>query len=128
MSISKEVCLLDNISKSVLPVEYGRYVVDNENEFRVIELLEGFTEITGYTMEDVRREDLKLTSFVPDEDREAYKEYLKLIFEGKAGTFLQHRFVRKDGFVMQVLCFGEIFTDEKGVSCSKITICNVALK
>ena len=113
-------------NKAVMSVEYGRYIINNDDEFRVIELLEGFTDITGYTIEDIRHDDMKLTSFLPESDRSAYIKHLELIFSGKAGSFLQHRFVKKDGSVMQVLCFGESFINENGVSCSKITICNVS--
>lgn len=111
---------------AVMPVEYGRYIISNDDDLRVVQLLEGFTDMTGYTMEDITRDNLKLTSFLPEADRESYIKQLELIFSGKAGSFLQHRFVRRDGTVLQVLCFGESFTDENGVSCSKITICNVS--
>ncbi len=112
--------------KAVLEVEYGRYIISNDDDGRVIELLEGFTQLTGYTMEDIKKKDIKLSDFLPEEDREEYIKQLELIFSGQGGSFLQHRFVRCDGSVMQVLCFGEIFTNDAGVSCSKITICNVS--
>ena len=112
--------------KAVMPVEYGRYVINNDDGLRVIKLLEGFSEISGYTMEDVKRDDLRLTSFLPESDRELYVKQLEQIFSGNAGSFLQHRFVKKDGTVMQVMCFGDTYIDEQGTSCSKITICNVS--
>ncbi len=114
------------MKRAVLPVEYGRYIINNDDGNRVTELGEGFTDISGYTMEDIRERDMTLADFLPAEDRQEYLERLKLVFEGKAGAFLQHRFVRRDGSVMQVLCFGDRYVDDSGTSLSKITICNVS--
>ena len=117
---------MDINKPAIQPVEYGRYIINNDDESRVIEVLEGFTEISGYTMEDIKARNLTLFDFLPETDRQAYIDHIQKIFRGEAGSFLQHRFVKKDGSVIMVLCFGDIFTDSQGRSCSKITICNVS--
>lgn len=116
---------MDKRFSGVAPIEFGRYVVDLTEGGKVIEINEGFTKVTGYTLEDLKAKNVVFTDFVPETDREEYMQYLYKIGEGTIGPFLQHRFVKKDGEIILVFCFGDDFTGEDGRPYSRITICNI---
>ena len=93
-------------NQAVSVVVYGSYVIDLNNNGIIVDTLKGFTELTGYSKEDVVGK-LSLFDFLPAEDREEYIGYVVQITEGKIGTYLEHRFVLKSGEVINVLCFGD---------------------
>lgn len=112
-------------SSNVSGVEYGRYHINAEKGGKVIKMTDRFKKLTGYSEEDIAA-GITFTDFLPEEDREEYIEMIKLIREGKHGAYLKHRFVRKDGSIIMVLCFGDDYTDpETGELRSVITICDV---
>lgn len=111
-------------NQAVSVVVYGSYVIDLNNNGIIVDTLEGFTELTGYSKEDVVGK-LSLFDFLPAEDREEYIGYVVQITEGKIGTYLEHRFVLKSGEVINVLCFGDDYYPGDGNHYTKITICSV---
>ncbi|MBR4555413.1 MAG: EAL domain-containing protein [Ruminococcus sp.] len=112
-------------NSNIFPVEYARYMIDENKGGVIIEGLEGFSELTGYTDEDIAKGELKIFDLVPKDDRDDYARHIEKIKRHKAGSFLQHRFVKKNGDVLQVLCFGDTTVTPEGRTFSKITVCNI---
>lgn len=106
-------------------VKYAKYYMDNVLDGKIIKIDNGFTEITGYTWEDVSERNMSLFDLIPEEQR---NEYMNLVYnafeEGEA--YLNHGIVCKDGSVITVNCFGEVYKDEEsGHECSRILIVDV---
>ena len=93
---------------SVHPIRFSKYIVDEDN--RVIDADEAFTEMTGYTKEDIEK-GLTQGMLIPKSD---FKEYIYLVSENAAkqeDLYLEHRLLKKDGNIMYVLCFGRSYYD-----------------
>lgn len=106
-------------------IKYAKYYMDNELNGKIIKIDKGFTAITGYTWEDVKKNNMAIFDLVPIENRE---EYLKILYASvEAGeAYLNHDIMCKDGTVITVNCFGEVYKDnETGHDCSKILIIDV---
>lgn len=96
----------------VSPVQYGCYVFDTEDHMRIIQCDVGFTEIMGYTAEDVEKGKLTYRdiTFEPD-----YIEIIKQISslrKEKDRICFEHRACRKDGNILLVYCYGVRMTDD----------------
>ncbi|MBR6102150.1 MAG: EAL domain-containing protein [Ruminococcus sp.] len=117
---------MGNNKETVRSVEYGRYIVDLDQGGIIVEIMDSFTKITGYTLEELQEKNTTFIDFLPKSDREDYIKYIRAIQAGEMGAFLQHRFVKKNGDIIPILCFGDDFTAENGHQCSKITICDVS--
>lgn len=108
----------------VSEVLYGRYITDASDGGRVISANEGFSQITGYTKQDIAEGNVFFNQLIPAED---FDEYIAKVAEvnSKYGmAFLEHRMLCKNGESIHVICFGENFTDDKNHEYVKITICD----
>ncbi len=106
-------------------IRYAKYYMDNEDNGMIIEINSGFTDITGYTIEDVRAKHMTIFDLVPENSR---KEYMDIVYQAMESgeAYLNHEIVCKDGTVIAVNCYGEIYEDKvTGHSCSKILIVDV---
>lgn len=106
-------------------VKYAKYVMDNELEGKIIKIDEGFTAITGYSWADVSAKNMTIFDLLPEEQRQ---EYIETVYgAAEAGeAFLNHGIKCKDGTVITVNCYGEVYDDtETGHACSKILITDV---
>lgn len=102
----------------------AKYIADFSEGGKVLSASDGFYRITGYTKEDVESGSVVFFNFIPDDEREEYLEKVDKILNVTGLGLLEHRFVRKDGTVIHVLCLGDVFTREDGHSCANITICD----
>lgn len=106
-------------------VKYAKYYIDNELAGKIIKIDEGFTAITGYKSEDVIEKSMCIFHLVPEEEREGYINTL-YSFKEKGEAYLNHKIVCKDGTVIFVNCYGEIYKDiETNHYCTKILIIDV---
>ncbi len=106
-------------------VKYAKYYMDNVLDGKIIKIDNGFTDITGYTWEDISKRNMTLFDLIPGIQRNEYTELVYSAFnEGEA--YLNHGIVCKDGSVITVNCFGEVYKDkESGHECSRILIVDV---
>lgn len=106
-------------------IKYAKYYMDNELNGKIIKIDKGFTEITGYTWEDVTENNMMIFDLIPEKQRQEYMAILyRAQLEGEA--YLHHPIACKDGSVITVNCFGEIYMDDTtGHQCSKIFIIDV---
>ena len=95
-------------SGSTKPVACSRYLLD-VNEM-IIEVDPRFEEITGYSRENVVG---KLNQFdlIPEEDRSYYMMQVNNQFSKGDFAYLQHNLQRKNGEVIQVICYGKRYFD-----------------
>jgi len=126
--IQKEVHIMSKLSNNICPVEYCRYVIDEQDEARVVEITEAFTAFSGYTNEDITNNKITQLMLIPEEDRQAYICILEDINKGIVPPFVEHRFLKKDGSSIRVLCFGDKYTSQDGRELTRITVCNVTDK
>lgn len=95
-------------SGSTVSIAYSRYLLD-VNEV-IIETDEQFEKITGYTAAEAVG---KMTQFdlIPPADLPFYVTQLSREFAKKNFGYLRHNLKRKDGSVIQVVCYGEKYFD-----------------
>ncbi len=90
-------------------VKYSRYVLDLHQN--IVQVDDTFTELTGYTAEDVVNNEMTQADLIFPEDR---TEYLCQVSEqlGRHQTaYFEHRIRKKDGNTLYVCCFGKVFYD-----------------
>lgn len=90
-------------------VKYSRYLLNAAQEIVTVD--ETFTELTGYTEEDVKNGHMTQMDLIFPEDR---TEYLCRVSEqlGRYQTaYFEHRIKKKDGNTLYVCCFGKVFYD-----------------
>ena len=106
-------------------IRYAKYYMDNENGGAIIKIDKGFTDITGYTMDDIMDRKLTLFELVPEEHRQEYKDIVRGAMKERE-AYLNHEIICKDGTIIVVNCYGEIYKDETtNHNCSKILIVDV---
>lgn len=96
---------------NVHTVDYCKYILDDKMRIIDSNNFEVFERLTGYSKEDIEKEDIFQTDLLPEEDR---VEYLKLVSEqlGRAGlAYFEHRLKRKDGSISFVFCYGKAYYD-----------------
>lgn len=104
----------------VHPVNFMNYMLDAAS-LKILTVNKAFEEISGYTQADVDRLDLNQADLIPEEDR---TEYLCMVSEYLAKNpiaYFEHRFVRKNGNIIYVLCMGRLHFDA-ATKCSKIEV------
>ena len=99
----------ENVSEYVRNVEHSRYYLDENNNITNID--DEFTEITGYTEEDIRERKLKQTDLIPEPEREEYTMTVNAQLAKKNTVFLEHRIVCRNGNIIRVLCLGRYYYD-----------------
>lgn len=126
--VKKEVFAVDHVNNNITPVEFCRYSVDFTQGGRVVEISDAFTAFSGYNMDDINERSITQFLLLPEEDREDYTNTVSEILKGCMSPFLEHRFLKKDGTVIKVFCFGDVYKNEDGRELTRITICNVSEK
>lgn len=94
--------------KTILkPKSYARFHVDIDDNFRVVNMDKGFTEITGFKQTDVER-GLYMSRLIPTD---AYHEYIMTVRKNitNNGEFcFRHPVILKDRTILTVNCYGEL--------------------
>ena len=90
-------------------VNYARYVLSEK--MIIIEIDSNFEKMTGYTKEDIEREDINQIDLVPEDDRADYLLLVNEILARHQVAFTEHRLLRKDGKTIFVMCIGRIYYD-----------------
>lgn len=93
----------------VRPLHYSRYLLDMENNIISVDAV--FEEITGYRQEDLSVYNLRQEDLIPEEDKEKYLQYVEELIKANQEAYLEHRIVRKDGSIRDVVCFGRPYFD-----------------
>ena len=109
-----------NTRECVHEVHFMNYMLDAKT-LKILTVNKCFEEVSGYTQEDVNRLNLNQSDLIPEEDR---TEYLCKVSEYLAKNpiaYLEHRFVRKNGNVIYVLCMGRLYFDS-ATKTSKIEV------
>lgn len=107
-------------------LKYAKYHIDNELDGKIIKIDDGFIETTGYTWEEVCQGNMTIFDLVPAYDVEEYRRIL-YDAEQKEESYLSHDISCKDGTIITVHCFGEVyFNEECGHMCSKILITDIS--
>lgn len=106
-------------------LKYVKYHIDNEYKGRIININEDFTAITGYTWDEVKKNKMTIVDLIPSEQQEEYRMTLRKFIEvGEA--YLSHAIKCKNGKLITVNCFGEVYKDsETGHSCTKVFVIDV---
>ena len=107
-------------------LKYAKYHIDNELEGKIIKIDDGFIETTGYTWEEACDGAMTIFDLVPDYEVD---EYRRVVYEAqqKEDSYLSHDIRCKDGNIITVHCFGEIYYNEqRGHMCSKILITDIS--
>lgn len=96
-----------NDKKNVKSGNYAKFQVDIDNNFKIVSIDKGFSEITGYKQSDVDI-GLYMSRLIPTE---TYNDYIVSVKESitKNGEFFfSHPLIAKDRTVITVSCFGEV--------------------
>ena len=96
-----------NDKKNVKSGNYAKFQVDIDNNFKIISIDKGFSDITGYKQSDVDI-GLFMSRLIPTE---TYNEYIVSVKDSitKNGEFFfSHPLIAKDRNVVTVSCFGEV--------------------
>ncbi len=94
---------------SVHTVQHSRYLIDES--WKIVSVDDNFEIITGYTKEDIEKNNMTQLDLIPEEDR---TEYLCQTNENLAKStfvFQEHKLHRKDGVNIYVFCYGRLFYD-----------------
>ncbi len=103
---------------------FGRCIVDCTLDNKLIYANQSFSDITGYTNDELVNSDINFMDLIPPQDLEIYAKELTVIATEKIVGMLEHRLLCKDGTILHVTCLGEYYHDENGHYCSKVTICD----
>lgn len=113
-------------SDIVARVNYGTLLVDVLEHNRIIFADAGFYAITGYTLQDVEKQQLCFQDLFVKEDFPIYAKELSAILAVQDTAYLEHRLQRKDGSVTYVFCFGKQRQDENGKLVGEITLTDIS--
>ena len=109
--------------RGVFGINYSRYILDSEN--RIQEIDEKFTEMTGYTQEDI---EAGMTQFdlIPEDEKPEYILTTNRLLAQSPFAYLEHAICRKDGRIIYVICYGRRYYDSAAkVNKSEILIADV---
>lgn len=113
------------VGAMVKGLKYAKYHIDNERDGKIIRIDEGFTETTGYTWEEACNGKMTIFDLVPEYEADEYRQAVYAA-QQKEDSYLAHDIRCKDGSIITVHCFGEIYFNESiGHVCSKILITDI---
>lgn len=98
-------------SKYVNKIEYSTYVLDAD--MRIVRCDDFFTDITGYTRDDIENNEIAQRDLIMEEDREVYFDLVSRELAKTGEVYIEHRIKRKDGTSVLVFCLGHNTKDEK---------------
>ena len=92
-------------------IKYAKYYMDVELDGKIVKIDDGFTSITGYTWEDVVENNMTILSLIPEQSR---AEYMAVLYKAQSDgeAYLNHEILCKNGTIIAVNCFGEVYKDE----------------
>lgn len=96
--------------ENVRRIRYSTYYLDMDT-YAVIDCDDVFTEITGYTKQDIRTNSMNQWDFLFPEDIDAYQTNVIDNLDSHGEAFVEHRVKRKDGKGVFVFSFGHPFFD-----------------
>ncbi len=102
-------------------VNYATYAIDSADNFRIVSIDKGFTELTGFEEADVFGENMTQRSIIP---ADCWEEYQAAVFEAMQASgagYLEHPILKKDGSSIVVFCFGKLRNDGTAISDILIT-------
>lgn len=100
---------VDSTATNVHSVHYSRYQLDDQN--RIIAIDPVFTELTGYTEDDIADGKLSQLDLIPPEDRTQYLCALNEQLAISKMAFFEHPLLCKNGSKIYVFCIGRIYFD-----------------
>lgn len=98
-------------SKYVNKIEYSTYILNAD--MRIVKCDDFFTDITGYTREDLENNEIAQRDLIMEEDREVYFDLVARELAKTGEVYIEHRIKRKDGTPVLVFCLGHNTKDEK---------------
>lgn len=106
---AKDISLLieKEIKKSsaqIVQLKYSHYLLTPD--FKLAKCDSNFTEITGYTWEDVIENNLTQFDLIFEEERAVYSKIINDTLKASQEVYLKHRIKRKDGTAVFVNCLG----------------------
>ncbi|MCI5655070.1 MAG: EAL domain-containing protein [Candidatus Pseudoruminococcus sp.] len=91
-------------SAQITPLKYSHYLLTPD--FKLAKCDANFTEITGYTWEDVIENQLTQYDLILEEERAVYRKIIDDTLKTSQEVYLKHRIKRKDGTLVFVNCLG----------------------
>ena len=120
---STELLDIQEEDRGVFRINYSRYMLDYEN--RIVEIDDKFTEMTGYTGEDIEA-GMTQIDLIPEDEQAEYILMTNTLLAQKQFAYLEHALRRKDGRIIYVVCYGRRYYDSAAkVSRSEILISDV---
>ncbi|MDD6302192.1 MAG: diguanylate cyclase [Bacillales bacterium] len=99
-----------NINKETVSViEFASYTLNENNQ--IISIGDNFTELTGYTKDDINKGNISQFDLIPEEDRFYYIYNINILLKKHNIAFLEHRLQKKDHSIIHVLCIGRVYFD-----------------
>lgn len=105
----KEVFSVPVENDNIQPIKFARYFLDSD--YKVLSMDGNFTELTGYTQEDLEKYNLRQNDLIPVEDLDSYEKIALENLNKTNEAYIEHRLLRKDGSTRDVVCFGRLFFD-----------------
>ncbi|MDO4486591.1 MAG: diguanylate cyclase [Bacillota bacterium] len=105
---STEDLEIKNEDRGVFEIDYSRYILDSEE--RILEIDEKFTEMTGYTQEDIEA-GMKQSDLIPEDERAEYILTTSKLLAQNQFAYLEHAICCKDGRIIYVICYGRRYYD-----------------
>lgn len=110
-------------NSEVFSVIYGSCRMDVDEGWKLIKIDNGFTDLTGYTKENVLKERIVYSQLVHPDDIADFFQRFTMQLETKGSAYLSHRLLTKNGEELVVYCLGELFVDENnGRTLAKATL------
>ena len=99
------------LTQMIHPVRFSRYVTDGE--YRIVQVDEAFSEMTGYTADDIVSRTVTQWDLLPAEERLNYQMIVgEQIAQSKVPVIcLEHPLLHKDGTIGFVYCYGKVYYD-----------------
>lgn len=91
-------------SAQITPLKYSHYLLTPD--FKLAKCDANFTEIIGYTWEDVIENQLTQYDLILEEERAVYRKIIDDTLKTSQEVYLKHRIKRKDGTLVFVNCLG----------------------
>ena len=91
-------------SARIIPLKYSHYLLTPD--FKLAKCDANFTEITGYTWEDIIENQLTQYDLILEEERAVYRKIIDDTLKDSKEVYLKHRIKRKDGTAVFVNCLG----------------------
>lgn len=112
---------IEEDNENVQPIKHAEYRINKENE--ILSVDNNFYDLTGYESQDLQIYHLKQSDLIPPEDLSSYISKTQKLLSANTEAFLEHRLLRKDGSLRDVVCFQKQIYD----SATRLEICEVSV-